>query len=425
MNQNNNNANHGLVDSKNRKHSPGASNPHSRAMRQLETLLRHTRNNRLAQKYPRPVIAVAIPVSNEVERIARCIEALANQRDLSGCLLARGLVRVVLLTNGCTDGSYDLIERHMEHWRIAISAYDISLPRIRQNAGSARHMANHVALDLLPKSGLLFMTDADSCAPPQWIASYGALLRSGYDAVAGLVNLHPDDCAEILLPLHQRIALEERYTEMLDELDAFIDPVVHDPWPRHYNASGANIAMRVDAIRGVDDFPQIACGEDRLLIRRLEAQGRRVRHDRQLRVLTSGRLVGRAAGGMADTLRHRLKTPDTPCDPRLEALDSAYARASLRREMRDLWKADEHNLASASPWADYLGVTVSNVQDVFHAKTFESAWHCLEESAPALERRPISPCQLPEEIQKAERLLRCLKAGGTRGAIDIPLEMTA
>lgn len=394
-----------------RRHERSA---HARAMSQLEHLIRRMRSNRIAQKHKSPLVAVAIPVCNEVERIARCIESLSDQRDAQGCLLARGLVRVVLLTNGCTDGTYEAVLEQMERSRAAITVIDVAIPNARRNAGCARRLANHAALDMLPsKGGLLFMTDADSCAPMQWISTYGALLRSGYDAVAGLVELDPHDCPDILPSLKQRGELEDRYSVLLDRIDVVVDPVAHDPWPRHYNAFGANLAIRTDALRGIGDFPEVACGEDRLLVSQLEAHGRKVRHDCHTRVRTSGRLFGRAAGGMADTLRLRLKAPDSACDPRLEFAERAYFRACLRADMRSRWnkRADSFSPSAMATWTERLDLPATAILTALAADTFHEAWQRLEASSPALERHPVSPCHLAGEIQRAEQLLAHLLSG--------------
>lgn len=401
----------------------GAYRARKRAMRQLEKFLLDTRSNRIAQKHPHPKIAIAIPVCNELERIDRCVEALANQRDRAGALLGRGCIRVVLLANSCTDGTYEHILKNLERWRVAVTAFNIRLPASRQHAGGARRMANHAALDVLPeRGGLLFMTDADSAVPADWVARHAAILRGGYDAVAGLIHLHPDDCSEILPGLLERRELENRYSDLLDRIECLIDPVAHDPWPRHYNASGANMAVRADSLRGMGDFPQIACGEDRLFVRMLEAQGKKVRHDCENRVFTSGRLFGRAAGGMADTLRHRLRVPDAACDPRLEFADRAYQRASLRKQLRMAWPERNSLASAAKAWADQLALDVSPAIQGAASKTFEDAWQKLEAVSPLLKRRPVSPCHLPAEILRAECHVHSLVSGGP---IDVPLESHA
>ncbi len=143
-----------------------------------------------------------------------------------------------------------------------------------------------------------------------------------------LPQTYPRPAVVIAIPVFNEVERIGRCVSALTKqralsgyLLALVDPVPHDTWPRHYNASGANIALRVDALGGVDDFPPVAGSEDRLFVGQLEAHGRRVRHDTNIRARTSGRLFGRAVGGIADTLRKRIREPATPCDPRLECLD--------------------------------------------------------------------------------------------------------
>ena len=404
-------ANSGIEDTSS-GNTLGLMRSHKRAMSLLEKLLIDCKSNRIAQKHPRPLICVAIPVCDEIERVGRCVEALSEQRDSSGLLIGRGQVRVVLMANGCTDGTYEFLLRNLESFQVAVTAYHARLPETRRNAGFARRMANHAAIELLHrKSGLLFMTDADSVAPPNWIANYCQMLRGGYDAIAGQVDLNPDDSNEFLPLLHNRGTLEERYTLLLDQLDSIVDPIPHDPWPRHCNASGANIAVRVDALRGICDFPMVPCGEDRLLIKMLEAHGRRVRHDCATRVLTSGRLFGRAPGGMADTLRRRLKAPLTPCDARLEGAQAAYERALLRKRLREAWINRDSWPSAAAMWFRQLKAEDQLAIRAGACKHFDDIWQKLERIAPQLRRVPILPSQLPTEIENAQKIIRSLDDG--------------
>lgn len=390
-----------------------ATKVHRRAIGQLESLLVRSAQNRLARVHTSPSIVVAVPVCNEADRILRCLEALSAQRSLSGHLLPAGLTRVVLLTNNCTDRSYELVQHHMDELEVAISLFDVVMPKSKRNAGKARRLVNHAAIELLvSEQGLLFMTDADSAVPPHWIASYRRLLRNGYEAVAGSVALHPTDCDQLDAALRARGQLEATYTELLDQLDTLIDPIPHDPWPRHYNASGANIAVRLDALAEIPDFPDVACGEDRLFIRSLEAHGRRVRHDCDTRVLTSGRLIGRAKGGMADTLQRRITVPDSPCDLRLEPADRAYFRATLRAHWRKRWPALPHDAAAMQSLRGVLAVDTASFTVARQVPTFEAAWQRLETMSAVLERHCLTPADLPGEILRARTLLESFARRG-------------
>jgi hypothetical protein len=71
---------------------------------------------------------------------------------------------------------------------------------------------------------------------------------------------------------------------------------------RHDHVYGANLGVRADAYLDVGGFPDVPVGEDQHLVDRLAARGHRLSRTTAIRVVTSGRLRGRAAGGLADHL---------------------------------------------------------------------------------------------------------------------------
>lgn len=376
-----------------------------------------------------PAHAVAIPVRNEAHRIVACLDALAVQRDEQGRPFPAGEFHVVLLFNNCTDASYALVEQQLARWPIAITAHDINLPDGLCHAGHARRLANHVALHTLPADGVLFMTDADSQVPPNWLARHTALLRQGCEAVAGTAVLSPDDRDDIPPSLMHRSALEERYGRLLDELESRLDPLAHDPWPRHFGASGANMAVCANVLRTLDDFPHVPCGEDRQLVAMLERADRRVRHDTQNPVLTSGRLYGRAVGGKADTLRHRVLVPQALCDERLECAQDACRRASLRAQLRKLWQQprrcqQQPHPAAIDALAADTGLATRTLWLLCAMPHFGEAWHQFESSVAGLRRVPIAPSRLVHEIGRCQALLDALD-GNSDVAVAAQRELTA
>ena len=115
---------------------------------------------------------------------------------------------------------------------------------------------------LASPEGALFTTDADSVVPRNWIERYRALLASGYDMVAGITDICAGDDSDMPRSLKARGRLEQRYERCLDALECRLDPVAHDPWPRHYQASGANLAARVSALDHLAGLAWPSHGED-------------------------------------------------------------------------------------------------------------------------------------------------------------------
>ena len=56
---------------------------------------------------------------------------------------------------------------------------------------------------------------------------------------------------------------------LLDDLAGMLNPETHNPPPRHTEASGASLAVSVEAFRRVGGIPAIPSGEDRAFVRAL------------------------------------------------------------------------------------------------------------------------------------------------------------
>jgi len=181
---------------------------------------------------------------------------------------------------------------------------------------------------------------------------------------------------------------ERAYAALLDELAWLIDPAPHDPWPRHGIHSGASMAITLDAYRRIGGLPAVPVGEDRALFEAVRRAGMRVRHCPAARVTVSCRLVGLAAGGMADTLRRRRSDAAAPTDPRLEPAADAFWRFRCRRLFRRVQAGaarpgDRLRLALA------LRLPAAFVARMGGAPEFWQAWEALEAASPALARRAL------------------------------------
>ena len=138
--------------------------------------------------------------------------------------------------------------------------------------------------------------------------------------------------------LHADDVLERRLINLLDDMAWVLDPEPHDPPPRHTEASGASLAVWAEAYRRVGGIPDIAAGEDRAFVRALWMVDARVRHDDTIRVTVSGRIVGRAQGGMADAIRRRIVKQDEFTDDLVEPAADAFRRYDLRNRARRGWR---------------------------------------------------------------------------------------
>ncbi|MEE7475364.1 glycosyl transferase [Methylobacterium hispanicum] len=297
-----------------------------------------------------PDVVVAIPVRNEAERIAACLRALGAQAGL-----APGRLGLVLFLNNCTDGTEAIVAGLRASLPMPVRL--ITATYERAHAGWARRAAMDAAaawIEAGPGTGTILTSDADSRVPPDWVARNLAALEAGADAVAGRVELAPEEAALLPPSLPARGKLEDEYDALITEIETCLDPDPHDPWPCHRTTIGASLAVRSGAYVQVGGMPEIPLGEDGAFVAALLQQGFRVRHPRDVVVTISARLSGRAPGGVADTIRARCEEPDALCDARMERVPRLMLRCWLRHRLRRLHRSGR--LGRDLAWARLLGL---------------------------------------------------------------------
>jgi hypothetical protein len=284
---------------------------------------------------------------------------------------------------------------------------EASLPPRLAHAGGARAAAMEVAADLVDNdNAILLTTDADAKPEPDWLAANVTALEAHAQAVAGVIIPDTAEIAQLPASLLQREQREARYAALLDEIAARVDPVPHDPWPRHDTHSGASIAVRHDVFRKVGGMPAIPLGEDRGFFDALSRVDARVRHSPAARVVVSCRLEGRAIGGMADTLSRRMSAPHEPLDERLEPAEAALRRVLAKRSLRGLW---HHPDAHAARFAALYGLDTASMFRVLDQPYFGLAWEHLQQASPSLARQRVPAARLMSETETARSLLRELR----------------
>jgi glycosyltransferase involved in cell wall biosynthesis len=349
-------------------------------------------------------VVVAIPAKDEAERIGPCVLALARQ--------TRKPDAVVLLLNNCRDGT-EAIARELSS-RLPYKLHIIchTFPPAATNAGQARRLAMQHAAELAGRDGVLLTTDADAIVATDWVERALRAISMGAELVCGCVDVDPIEAALIPANLHADDAQEREFTRLLDEIALVLDPVPSDPWPRHTEAAGASIAVTVAAFTRAGGMPSIATGEDRAFVATLTRMDARVRHDPMIRVTVSGRIHGRASGGMADTIRRRMRQQDEFTDDCLEPAADAYRRADFRRRVRLAWRDQFAGRVPGKTLSADLGISCVILQQMLQNPLFGAAWAEIEAASPYLIRRRVKFTDLPGQIAYARQLLD--QHGGTR-----------
>ena len=162
--------------------------------------------------------------------------------------------------------------------------------------------------------------------------------------------------------------------------------------------------MRAASLAKIGGVPAVALGEDRALFTRLRWIDARIRHAPDVTVTVSGRVAGRARGGMADTIARRLRRPDEWLDESMEPASDHALRAVLRRAARDVRAG-----RSAPDLADALMLPAGTIRRARRARTFGRAWRLLESASPRLGRRAVPVSDLVEETASAQSIVESLR----------------
>ncbi|GJE17592.1 hypothetical protein AIGOOFII_2308 [Methylobacterium marchantiae] len=351
-----------------------------------------------------PDTIIALPVRNEAERIEACLRAIDAQEGVRP-----GSLGLYLFLNNCTDGTDRIVSELAETMSIPVRVRFVTFDGA--HAGWARRAAMDAAAEWIGPdgtAGTILSSDADSRVPSDWVARNLAALDAGADAVAGRIQIDEDEWAALPKSLRARGKLEDAYSDLLTEAEARIDPDPHDPWPCHRTTIGATLSVRLSAYRLVGGMPMIALGEDGAFVAALLQHGLRVRHAKDVVVTVSGRLVGRAPGGVADTIRARCEVPDSLCDARLEAVPRALYRYLWRRRLRRLHATG--GLATTRVWSRKLSVPAADAERIAKQPLVGLAVAEIERVSPRLVYRPLGPRQLPRHIRIATIVLFVLRS---------------
>jgi len=272
---------------------------------------------------------VCVPARNEVARLPVLLRALAAQT-------VAGPVRVAVLVNNSGDETAQAARNAATalEGRLDMTLREVTLPAERAHAGEARSLAMDLGISVLDgrEDGVLISTDADSRPPRNWVANILCAFQEGADIVGGRLVI--DDRDPLPHDMIRARALWDHYWAEVRAIEDAIDPVAWDLAPRHGDHTAASLALRVSTYRAAGGVPPIASGEDRALVEAAVAIGARLRHPDDVWTRVSGRLDGRACGGMAD---HLVALADTLAQGQpvlAPSLDQWRERARWRAQLR-------------------------------------------------------------------------------------------
>jgi glycosyltransferase involved in cell wall biosynthesis len=222
-------------------------------------------------------VAVLIPARDEEQLLPRCLRSV-----LEACRR---------LPNGVTSDIVIVVDRSIDKTReIAENLIQLAGVVTETNAGcvgTSRALAAEIALGRYrgPRERCwLANTDADCEVPADWLIEQLSLAERGYAAVAGIIDVDTFAEHEAAVPQLFRLTY-----------------MIHDDGT-HPHVHGANLGVRADAYLQSGGWRDLLTAEDHDLWQRLHHGKHRRSSSASLRVVTSGRRIGRAPHGFAEAL---------------------------------------------------------------------------------------------------------------------------
>lgn len=291
---------------------------------------------------PAPLPLVAVPARDEEQRLPALLTSLSRQ----SWSLASGVpLPVIVVLNNCTDASAAAARTLAATLPgIALDLVEVDLPPAEAHVGSARRLAlDLAAARAAGADDVILTTDADAVPDRDWVEENLAAIARGADLVGGHLYADPDEEARLGPGFAVRAAAIADYERLCDRYAALVDPLEHDPWPRHRDHTGASLAVRAGLYRAVGGLPALGRREDLAFVDRVRAAGGTLVHPLAVRVMVSARLSGRAEGGMADCLKEWMRAEAEGAPILVRNPHSWRDHLLRRRAVRDLARlpADE------------------------------------------------------------------------------------
>ncbi len=222
-------------------------------------------------------ISVLIPARNEESLLPRCLFSVQHaRRKLPPDITSD----VIVVDDASSDRTRQIAENILKDEGIVVSAAEGIV-------GSARSLAARTALSRYKGPAYLHWlanTDADCCVPETWLLDQIAIAETNVQAIAGIISV--DSFSE-----HQPEVAERFSSSYLIHADG-----------THPHVHGANLGVRADAYLRAGGWSSLPTAEDHDLWNRLHTTGSLRVSLGSVKVVTSGRRMGRAPRGFAQAL---------------------------------------------------------------------------------------------------------------------------
>lgn len=319
---------------------------------------------------PSAFVRVVIPARDEASTITSALDALRLQVDCCGYPLEPDSYEVTVLANNCQDATADVVREYGTRYpTFRLRVRDQQFPPDRANIGTARRTLMDEACERFEpegRDGIVASTDADTCVAPDWIASTLRAFENGAEAVGGRILLSSESLERLDPTLRALYLRDTGYRILIANLEARVDPVLFNPYPRHHQFFGASMAVRCSVYRRAGGIPTVETLEDMAFFRALTGIDARVRHSPSVRVTTSGRLDGRVELGLSTQLGEWAEAARNGIPRIEEPVARSLKRMELVRDRRCAWMR-QGPFAGFETFGSYLHSVETEIEEQVQA----------------------------------------------------------
>lgn len=283
-------------------------------------------------------VCITIPARNEEKLITDTLMALYNQRGSYGQLLDKSTYEILILANNCSDDTIGQITRVANAYPdFRLYVADMHFEEEDAHVGICRRILMDSAAARLEAvgrraDGIIISTDADTRVDSRWLYFTLKGFSLGCEVLGGRIMITSED--KVAQIMHVK---DERYRMLCVKLETIIDPVEHDPWPRHFQCFGPSTAVRCDVYRKVGGIPILPHLEDAYFAKNLYMIDAKIRHSPYVKVYSSGRLCGRVSFGFSRQLQLWKSMQLREEEVWVEGMAALRMKYLARRDMRLLF----------------------------------------------------------------------------------------
>ncbi|MEO6914508.1 MAG: hypothetical protein ABI151_01765, partial [Chitinophagaceae bacterium] len=223
-----------------------------------------------------------------------------------------------------------------------LRAASIELCAVDAHIGTVRKILMDAAcsrFDLVNNhSGIIASTDSDTVVDKRWLFHIMREMSNGADAVGGRI-MTMGSLQDFMIYQQEN----EIYRNLVARVESIIDPQDHDPWPRHFQYYGANMAVKKSIYEAVGGIPALRYLEDNALHDALFRNDFKIRRSPDVIVTTSIRTEGRVEIGFSEQLKKWSCMYNSGIPQKVPSGLEVITLLNLRKRLRDCWLASKKN----------------------------------------------------------------------------------